>query len=576
MGYVPHVVDEYVSGRPRFEGPQLELDQLLTQLVDRAQDVMATQDRMRALLLANRSIIGHLGLSPMLLRIVEAAVELVDATYGALGVIDPDGTGLEQFVHSGMDPEIAANIGHLPEGRGLLGALIQNPAPIRLHNIAQSSESVGFPDGHPAMSSFLGVPILVRDEVFGNLYLTRDDDREFTADDEELVLALAATAGVAIENARLYEEAQRRQEWLETSNDVTRRLLSGLEENPRQLIATTVLNVADADVVVVLRPGPGEDEVTIVAVDGPEAALEYIGAVYPVQDSPAVQVLAMGEPVRIRDIHEEASSDDWRVTLAEMAKMGPLMVLPLSAPGGVRCAVVVARTRKRHPFLAADLSAASTFVSQASVAWELADARENRQKVVLLEERARIARDLHDHVIQQLFASGMALQGIAARIDESESGALEKVVDNLDDAIKQIRVSIFQLRPGGAGMRSTILETVNEVRPALKFDPQVVFQGPVDTVGDDDLTRDAQAIVREALTNVAKHSHATRADVLVRAQGGELTIQVTDNGVGIGDPSRRSGLDNMERRAVGRGGSKAMLTPPSGQGTSVVWTVPIP
>lgn len=576
MGYVPSVADLYDGGRPGLEGPQLELDQLLMQLVDRAHDVMATQDRMRALLVANRSIFGHLGRAPVLRSLVEAAVELVDAKYGALGVIDSSGTGLEEFIHTDVPDGVLESIGRLPEGRGLLGALIRDPSPRRLHNIAQSPDSVGFPAGHPAMSSFLGVPVLVREEVFGVLYLTRDDERDFTADDEELVVALAATAGVAIENARLYEEAQRRQLWLETSNDVTRRLLSGLEHNPRQLIAETVNDVADADIVVVLRPGPGEREGTLVAFDGTDGAADFVGTVFDLNGSPAGQVMSTGEAIRIRDVAEFGGEGEWKTTLVDIAKVGPLMVLPLNAPGGIRCAVVVGRRQNGHPFLAADMAAASTFVSQAAVAWELADARENRQKVVLLEERARIARDLHDHVIQQLFASGMALQGIVGRVAESESGALEKVVDNLDDAIKQIRVSIFQLRPGGAGMRSTILETVNEVRPALSLDPQVVFQGPVDTVGDDELARDAQAVVREALTNVAKHAHATRVDVLVRAQGGELTIQVTDNGVGISDPSRRSGLDNMERRAAVRGGSKSLTTPLTGTGTSVVWTVPIP
>ena len=190
------------DGASPFEGPQLELDQLLAQLVDRAQDVLAEQNRLRVLLRANRLIVRDLALPALLRRIVAAACELVDARYGALGVLSPTG-GLAEFVTVGIDEETAARIGHLPEGKGLLGALIDDPRPIRLRRIDSDPRSIGFPEHHPPMSSFLGVPVRVRAEVFGNLYLTRDDDREFTEEDEELVASLAATAGVAIENALL-------------------------------------------------------------------------------------------------------------------------------------------------------------------------------------------------------------------------------------------------------------------------------------------------------------------------------------------------------------------------------------
>lgn len=207
------------------DGPKLELDELLRQLIHRAQDVVATQGRLRGLLHANQSIVGNLTLPVLLRRTVQAACELAHARYGALGVIDATG-GLEQFVHIGMDADAVARIGHLPEGKGLLGALIEDPKPIRLHTMSDDPRSVGFPDGHPPMTSFLGVPVRVRDEVFGNLYLTECEKGAFTAEDEELVSALAATASVAIENARLYEEARRRQEWLQASTEVTQQLLS--------------------------------------------------------------------------------------------------------------------------------------------------------------------------------------------------------------------------------------------------------------------------------------------------------------------------------------------------------------
>jgi GAF domain-containing protein len=184
--------------------PHLELDQLLTQLIERAHDVKGAQNRLRGLLRANRSVIGDLALNTVLRRIVEAACELVDAPYGAVGVIRPDGTGLEAFIHVGMEPSAVEEIGHLPEGKGLLGALIDDPRPIRLRDIRDDVRSVGFPEHHPPMRGFLGVPIRVRDEVFGNLYLASLAQGDFSVEDEELVAALAATAGVAIENARLY------------------------------------------------------------------------------------------------------------------------------------------------------------------------------------------------------------------------------------------------------------------------------------------------------------------------------------------------------------------------------------
>jgi GAF domain-containing protein len=193
--------------------PRLELDQLLTQLIDHAQDVVAARDRLRGLLRANRLIIGDLALPVVLRRIAEGARDLVQARYAALGVLGPDG-GLEQFIHVGVDEETVARIGHLPEGKGLLGALIDEPHPIRLANLADDPRSVGFPEGHPPMNSFLGVPIRIRDEVYGNLYLTEREGGPFTAEDEELVAALAATAASAIDNARLYAEAGRRQRWL--------------------------------------------------------------------------------------------------------------------------------------------------------------------------------------------------------------------------------------------------------------------------------------------------------------------------------------------------------------------------
>lgn len=239
--------------------PRLSLDVLLEQLVLRAQDVMGVQERLRGLLAATQAVIGDLELAQVLDRIVQAATELVCADYGALGVVAPQRPHLGAFVYVGMDEATVQRIGNLPEGKGLLGELIAHPEPVRVDDLTKHPNSVGFPEGHPPMRAFLGVPVRVRDTVFGNLYLTRTSTDPFTQEDEELVRALAATAGVAVENARLYNEAQRRQEWLRTATEVTRMLLAGSDENAARVVAEELLDLAEAHLVAVVRPVKDDD-----------------------------------------------------------------------------------------------------------------------------------------------------------------------------------------------------------------------------------------------------------------------------------------------------------------------------
>jgi len=296
------------------DGPRLELDQLLSQLVDRAQDVMAAQNRLRGLLCANRAVIGDLALSTVLRRIVEAACELVNAPYGALGVIRPDGEGLEEFIHVGMDQEIVDAVGHLPEGKGLLGALIEDPRPIRLRDIRDDIRSVGFPDSHPPMRGFLGVPIRVRDEIFGNLYLASLTEGDFSAEDVELVTSLAATAGVAIANARLYEEAKRRQVWLEASTDVMGQLLTIQSDDALRLVAQSVADLADADIVTVVLPTGGKDELQVAVAVGPEAD-KSTDLTYPIGNTVSELVFESGNPVVVGDASEISATAPRNVLL---------------------------------------------------------------------------------------------------------------------------------------------------------------------------------------------------------------------------------------------------------------------
>ena len=556
-------------------GPRSELDQVLVQPAERAQDVTAAQHRLQGLLRANSRIVGELSLGEVLRRIVEAACELVGAPFGALGVISPDGGGLEEFVHVGIDDEQAARIGPLPEGKGLLGALIDDPRPIRLRDLGEDLRSVGFPDEHPPMRAFLGVPVRVRDEIFGNLYLAKLEESEFSHEDEELVSSLAATAGVAIENARLYEEARRRQVWLTASTDVTRELTSS--DDALRLIGARVRNLADADVVTVIRPvgSSGRLEVSVAVGEGEErlTGFSYSGA-----GTVSETVLRTGVPLVVDDASDPAANGNLTLRLTAVVPVGPCAAVPLAGSTGVRGVLLVGRLHGRRGFSAADVEMVTTFASHASLALELADARKEAQNLALYEDRGRIARDLHDHVIQQLFAAGMTLQGVVARVpDAAAADRLETVVDHIDDAIRQIRASIFQLRPStvSGGLRAAVLEVAAEVAPALGQEPLVRFVGPVDTVADEAMAQDVRAVVREALTNAAKHAGADTVEVLVEVTGPELRVTVVDDGVGLGDVVHRSGLDNLGRRAAGRSGRFVVGAGPGGTGTALSWSAPL-
>ncbi|MFT4009470.1 MAG: GAF domain-containing protein [Nocardioidaceae bacterium] len=556
---------------PRAEAaPRLSLDDLLEQLVARATDVMGAHHRLRGLLEANQAVIGNLDLDQVLHRIVQAAKELVGANYGALGVIAPHQTHLAAFEHVGIAPEIAEKIGHLPQGKGLLGELIAHPVPVRVDDLTQHPASVGFPPGHPEMRAFLGVPVRVRDEVFGNLYLTRSTSTPFTEEDEELVLALAATAGIAVENARLYDEAQRRQEWLRTSTEVTRLLLAGSDDNALRIIAEEVLDLSAGQLVCVLLPS-GEDELVVDTATG-AGSEQFVGAHFPRHNTLAELAMDTGRPLRA-DARDPAQSGGRSSLITERGNVGPIMVLPLAGASVVRGALIVARSGDGPPFSHAELDIAGTFANQASLALELADARRDQQRMLLLEDRTRIARDLHDHVIQQLFAAGMTMQGLQLMPADQQKQLMEQVVDHIDDAVRQIRVSIYQLQADtGAGLRSAVLGIIDELRPALGFEPKVRFDGPVDTLAVDGLLADVEAVVRECLTNVLRHSGATRVQVDVAAAGQTLTIKIADDGAGLGAPTRRSGLRNLGQRAEARGGRLETGPGLDGRGVALTWT----
>ncbi|RFA08087.1 hypothetical protein B7R54_01805 [Subtercola boreus] len=527
---------------------------------------MTTESRLRALLIANRAVVEQLDLPTVLRRIVEAAVELVGAQYGALGVIAPSG-GLDQFIHVGMTPDEVSTIGHLPEGKGLLGAVIDTPDPIRLDRIGDDPRSSGFPDGHPPMGNFLGVPVRVRDEVYGNLYLSNQTNGQFTDEDEQLVTALAATAGIAIENARLFAETNRRQAWSAASAEITAALLSGERSDSISLIVNRVLGLSGADLVCVLLPTDKPGALVVETATGLSES-DVQGARVSAAHSVSGSVLEGKQPRLL---------DDSDIALPGNVRLGPVMAVPLISAGTAEGVLFVARAQGAQLFTIADLEMAADFAGQASVAMQLGRARGDRQKLALLEDRGRIARDLHDHVIQEIFGAGLELQSIAGRVqNESLAERIEQTVASLDASISQIRTVIFALSAPVEKTRNTvrhlIIDIVNELAPSLTTTPYVSFSGPVDLLVTGGLVGDVTAVMRESLTNTAKHASAEHSSVVLTAAEGHITLEVTDDGNGTPVTTHRSGLANIEKRAALRGGTSEFHS--SEAGTTVRWRVP--
>ena len=555
--------------------PQLRLDDLLTELQSRLQTVLATRDRVYALLEAVVAVGANLDLEMVLKQIVEAAITLVRARYGALGVIG-DGGRLAEFVPVGLaDGQIAA-IHHWPEGLGLLGALISDPRPLRLPDMAASPNSHGFPAGHPPMRSFLGVPIRVRAEVYGNLYLTeKEGGADFDEEDEALLVALAAAAGVAIDNARLYEEARRQQRWLRASSEVTRRLLSGARSDEvLALITQQTLDMSGADLVVLAVPTPDRQQLVIQYAAG-AAADDAIGLVLPASRSLSGRIMLSGEPVTVEDFgHDERVAGAAR----EHLPLGPAILFPLGEPGDVRGVFTVGREPGAMPLPPQAIEMISTFAAQAAIGLELAEHRSDAERLAILQDRDRIARDLHDLVIQRLYATGMSLQGAMPLLTRPEAaGRVSGAVDALDETIREIRSAIFSLQARGdsrpRGLRAQVLEVVDEMSVPLGFAPSLRLVGPLDETVPSEVGEHLLGALREGLSNAARHAHSSKVDVTVQADS-ELALRVSDNGTGMGTGTRRSGLANLAERAAELDG-KLEITSPVGGGTQLDWRVPL-
>jgi len=564
--------------------PQLELDELLAELQGRLQAVLATRDRMRGLLEAVVAVGSGLDLESTLRRIVEAAVRLVDAAYGALGVIGEgdEGKRLAGFIPVGLSQDEIARIHHWPEGRGLLGLLIDDPRPLRLADIAEHPASSGFPDGHPPMRGFLGVPVRVRDVVFGNLYLTgKRGGGGFTEDDEAVLVALGAAAGVAVENARLYEAARRQQRWIAASAEVTTRLLSGAD--PGEVLAGVTRQARElsgADLAVLALPDQGGRGLRITCADG-DGADAARGLVLSAGQSLSGRVLASGEPVTSADFATDERAA--RVARGAMSQIGPAVVFPLGPPGNVRGVLTVGRRHGAPPFPQAQAGVVASFAAQAGVALELAASRAEASRLSLYQDRDRIARDLHDLVIQRLYATGMSLEGTMAMITRPEvASRISNAVDAMDETIKEIRSTIFALQdrdaPAGPDLRPQILALADEMTGVLGFAPSLRLGAGLGGQVSPEVAEQALAALREALSNAARHAHASRVDVTVDVDSaGMLVVQVTDDGTGIPAGGRRSGLRNLAVRAEKLGGELRLEFADPGApapGTRLEWRVP--
>jgi signal transduction histidine kinase len=546
---------------------RLELDQLLEQLRDRADDVLARQGRLRGLLRANAAVAADLSGPLVLHRIVDAARELLGARYAAIGIIGGDGQ-LVQLVRSGIEDDMVPRIDESPWAPGILNLLVADPSPIRLEAAGVHSSSVELPDASLDLDSFLGVPIRVGDELFGNLYVAeRIRGGQFTAEDEQLAGALAVTAGGAIANARLFTESEQRRRWLGASAALTGDLLSAGAGHPLELIAREAAKAADAEFAVLVLPD-GDDRVVVRAVSG-ELAGDLIGRSASLRDSLSGQAIRSGEPTLVADYRLEAAE------IVVAGEIGPVLVVPIIAAGHTRGALTLGRRASRASYTAADLALAAFFGIQTAVTLELADAREVVQRDARLEDRDRIAGDLHDHVIQELFAVGMGLQGLASVVDRPEHvDRINDYVGSVDRIVNTIRTTIFQIqrhRLDAAGLQARILDVAVEQTRHLGYSPQIHFDGPLDLTVRDGLADDVLAATREALSNCARHAHARRVVVSVALTQRLITLTVADDGRGLCTSTRSSGLHNMRRRAEQHGGTFSIVTPDSG-GTLLTWT----
>ncbi len=524
------------------------------------------------------ALASELSLPAVLQRIVDLATEVTGARYGALGVLGAGaGRRIVAFVTAGVSQAERAAIGHIPVGRGILGVLIDEARPLRLRDLRADPRSVGFPPNHPPMRSFLGAPVMSRGRVFGNLYLTEKQGAQaFDADDERALVVLANQAGVAIENARLYEESRQRERRLDAVREVSTAILAGTElERVLALVARRARELVGADLASVATPGTVEGTLVVRVADGRNAdALQ--GVTFPLAGSVSGEVIRSTSAVVLND-----ASADPRIyqPVVRLGEVGPAMFLPLAARGRVVGTLMVGNRVGGTVFTDADVRLAETFAEQAAVALEYARLQAELHRLAVLEDRERIAKELHDGAIQALFAVGMGLEGTAALADDpGVQRRIEQAVGELDRVIRDLRNYIFGLRPGILADRQldeALRELVGEfgrrtgVTAIADVDPKVAAE----LAGR---APDVVQLVREALSNVGRHAQASTCRVSLYQSDGKAVLEIDDDGRGfdVASVTPGHGLPNLRARADRLGGQTDLASSPA-EGTTVRVVIPL-
>jgi signal transduction histidine kinase len=550
----------------------MRLTELLDEVQDRLRAVARTQERVQGLLDAFLSVSTGLNLNVTLRRIVEAATELVDARYGSLGVLGPDGN-LVAFVHVGADEELAARMGHPPDGNGL-DELTAEQRAFGSEERRQNPSSIGFPPDHPEMGSVLGVPIRSRGEVFGNLYLLAKRDERFGSEDEAVLSALAAAAGIAIANARLFEAAEVQRSWLAAVTDVRNALLQGLPpQEVLDLVVTRVAKLTDADAtLLLLGPDGPQGSYEVRAQTGTD--LDRLTGVGLSEDAATVlEAVAVAGAVVFLDM--TGLADDGPDT---PVAWGPCLAVPLRSTVGGASVIIALRRAGAAPFEASLAGLISSFADETALALDLAARQQVARRLDVFEDRDRIARDLHDHVIQRVFAAGLSLQSVLPQIKNADAAhRVRSAVGQLDETVRDIRTTIFDLHSSadeghGGSLRRRLLDIVTQTAGA-DLRPTVRMSGAVDSLVTGDLAADVEAVVREGVSNAVRHAGAATVTVTLDVAD-EVVVEVVDNGTGLDPDAPRSGLRNLEERARLRGGDVTAVGLPDG-GTRLRWRVPL-
>ncbi|WP_264040106.1 GAF domain-containing sensor histidine kinase [Mycobacterium paraffinicum] len=539
-------------------------------------ELVAERQQMGQLLQVAIEIGSDLELDAVLHRILAAAIGMTGARYGAIGVWSSEGT-LASFVHSGMDPDTVGLVGHLPVGKGVLGALRDRTEPLRLAQLSDHPAAVGFPEHHPPMGAFLGMPVIIRGAVFGSLYVTDDrPGRAFSEADEVTVRALASAASVAIDNARLFDRVRAGARWTDASREISTALLSESHPDtpPLQLIAEWAAELTDAEQAIVLVPADPDqssedvDRLVVSAAVGLHAN-EVVGQEVPVRGSTTGEVFRSGRPLL---------TETFRRPIPAFTDVGerPAILVPLRSDQQTLGVIVVARNTDAQPFDEEHLDLVRDFGDHAAIALTLATERRNSRDLNVLVDRERIARDLHDQVISRVFAVGMELQGVVARLRSPQLAVrVTQSVDELQAVIGDIRRTVFDLQHPPARRRS-LAERVQDAFARLTDDDNegtTLRMAGTMTAVSDELAEHAEAVVCEALGNAVRHSCAATIAVEVSVTD-ELLIEITDDGRGAALDRQSRGLDEITRRAKDLGGDCA-ITNPAGGGTRVRWSAPL-